>query len=98
MIWNKNYISELEVDLTEEEKKLLVLVNNRQPKQQRSKIKNPKLSIENEGKTKRIMIMPNESWWGFVIYRTKRQKPISEKEARRKLEKWFGIVLLYRSL
>ena len=87
-----------EFDLTLEEKNLFIKANKQRTKNDRFRISNPKLSIVNLGNVKKIMLMPNESWWGIVIYQTKRQKPITEKEARRKFCKWLNIVLWWSSL
>ena len=87
-----------EINLTKEEKNLFCLANKQKPKRERWLVKKPKLSIDNLSGNKKIMLMPNEGWWGIVIFRTTRKKPITEKEARRKLCKWLNIILYWDKL
>ena len=81
-----------EIELTKRELSLLEDYNNSIIEAERVVIKNPKICIEQNDKIKTIMVCPNEGYWGVSVYRTKRQKPISEKEAHQKTLKLLKIL------
>ena len=85
----KDYI---ETDLTERELYLLKNYNTDTVLKERFVIINPKICAGEIGNYKSVMICPNQSYWGIVVYRTKRKKPITEKEAHYKVLKYLRIV------
>lgn len=85
----ENYI---EIDFTKEEKRLLTNYSESLAQGYKFIITTPKICISIKKDIKTIQICPNEHYWAIPVYRTKRQKPISEKEAHRKTLKLLKIL------
>ena len=85
----ENYI---EIDLTKTERYYLEKYNRDTIQKERFLITTPKICIRETDNIKTIQICPNEYYWAIGVYRTKRQKPISEKEAHRKTLKLLRIL------